>query len=319
MFNFQLSSNKPQINYDELYDFIALGLGPAGLNAGLYAHRKGLKTLIVGHRVGGQLLNTADIDNYLGFSNIPAQKLIDEFRNHIENSKVPMLTDVLVTNIEKSADIFIITLNNGKTLQSKTVLYALGGSPRKLKVPGEDRLAGKGVAYCATCDGPFFQDKDVIIAGGGNSAIDATKDLARIAKSVTIIEKFTISADKTSVEQVAKLPNVTMFEETDVTEIIGDKYIEGIRVFDRKANKERIINTEGLFVEIGSIPNTALLKDLVELNKWGEVIVNNKQETSLKGLYAAGDVTNYWIRQVIVAAADGAKAALEANNYITKK
>ncbi|HOH94688.1 MAG TPA: FAD-dependent oxidoreductase, partial [Bacilli bacterium] len=273
MFNFQLSSNKPQINYDELYDFIALGLGPAGLNAGLYAHRKGLKTLIVGHRVGGQLLNTADIDNYLGFSNIPAQKLIDEFRNHIENSKVPMLTDVLVTNIEKSADIFIITLNNGKTLQSKTVLYALGGSPRKLKVPGEDRLAGKGVAYCATCDGPFFQDKDVIIAGGGNSAIDATKDLARIAKSVTIIEKFTISADKTSVEQVAKLPNVTMFEETDVTEIIGDKYIEGIRVFDRKANKERIINTEGLFVEIGSIPNTALLKDLVELNKWGEVIV----------------------------------------------
>ncbi|HOA11474.1 MAG: NAD(P)/FAD-dependent oxidoreductase [Bacilli bacterium] len=319
MFNFQLSSNKPQINYDELYDFIALGLGPAGLNAGLYAHRKGLKTLIVGHRVGGQLLNTADIDNYLGFSNIPAQKLIDEFRNHIENSKVPMLTDVLVTNIEKSADIFIITLNNGKTLQSKTVLYALGGSPRKLKVPGEDRLAGKGVAYCATCDGPFFQDKDVIIAGGGNSAIDATKDLARIAKSVTIIEKFTISADKTSVEQVAKLPNVTMFEETDVTEIIGDKYIEGIRVFDRKANKERIINTEGLFVEIGSIPNTALLKDLVELNKWGEVIVNNKQETSLKGLYAAGDVTNNWIRQVIVAAADGAKAALEANNYITKK
>ncbi|OQC49441.1 MAG: Alkyl hydroperoxide reductase subunit F [Tenericutes bacterium ADurb.Bin024] len=319
MFNFQLSSNKPQINYDELYDFIALGLGPAGLNAGLYAHRKGLKTLIVGHRVGGQLLNTADIDNYLGFSNIPAQKLIDEFRNHIENSKVPMLTDVLVTNIEKSADIFIITLNNGKTLQSKTVLYALGGSPRKLKVPGEDKLAGKGVAYCATCDGPFFQDKDVIIAGGGNSAIDATKDLARIAKSVTIIEKFTISADKTSVEQVAKLPNVTMFEETDVTEIIGDKYIEGIRVFDRKANKERIINTEGLFVEIGSIPNTALLKDLVELNKWGEVIVNNKQETSLKGLYAAGDVTNNWIRQVIVAAADGAKAALEANNYITKK
>ena len=319
MFNFQLSSNKPQINYDELYDFIALGLGPAGLNAGLYAHRKGLKTLIVGHRVGGQLLNTADIDNYLGFSNIPAQKLIDEFRNHIENSKVPILTDVLVTNIEKSADIFIITLNNGKTLQSKTVLYALGGSPRKLKVPGEDRLAGKGVAYCATCDGPFFQDKDVIIAGGGNSAIDATKDLARIAKSVTIIEKFTISADKTSVEQVAKLPNVTMFEETDVTEIIGDKYIEGIRVFDRKANKERIINTEGLFVEIGSIPNTALLKDLVELNKWGEVIVNNKQETSLKGLYAAGDVTNNWIRQVIVAAADGAKAALEANNYITKK
>lgn len=319
MFNFQLSSNKPQINYDELYDFIALGLGPAGLNAGLYAHRKGLKTLIVGHRVGGQLLNTADIDNYLGFSNIPAQKLIDEFRNHIENSKVPMLTDVLVTNIEKSADIFIITLNNGKTLQSKTVLYALGGSPRKLKVPGEDRLAGKGVAYCATCDGPFFQDKDVIIAGGGNSAIDATRDLARIAKSVTIIEKFTISADKTSVEQVAKLPNVTMFEETDVTEIIGDKYIEGIRVFDRKANKERIINTEGLFVEIGSIPNTALLKDLVELNKWGEVIVNNKQETSLKGLYAAGDVTNNWIRQVIVAAADGAKAALEANNYITKK
>lgn len=319
MFNFQLSSNKPQINYDELYDFIALGLGPAGLNAGLYAHRKGLKTLIVGHRVGGQLLNTADIDNYLGFSNIPAQKLIDEFRNHIENSKVPMLTDVLVTNIEKSAHIFIITLNNGKTLQSKTVLYALGGSPRKLKVPGEDRLAGKGVAYCATCDGPFFQDKDVIIAGGGNSAIDATKDLARIAKSVTIIEKFTISADKTSVEQVAKLPNVTMFEETDVTEIIGDKYIEGIRVFDRKANKERIINTEGLFVEIGSIPNTALLKDLVELNKWGEVIVNNKQETSLKGLYAAGDVTNNWIRQVIVAAADGAKAALEANNYITKK
>jgi len=319
MFNFQLSSNKPEINYDELYDFIALGLGPAGLNAGLYAHRKGLKTLIVGHRVGGQLLNTADIDNYLGFSNVPAQKLIDEFRNHIEKSKVPMLTDVLVTNIESNDNIFTVTLNNGKTLQSKTLLYALGGSPRKLKVPGEEKLAGKGVAYCATCDGPFFKDKHVVIAGGGNSALDATKDLARITKSVTIIEKFTVSADKTTVELVSKIPNVTIFEETDITEIIGEQYIEGIRVFDRKQNKERIIETEGLFVEIGSIPNTNLLKGLVELNKWGEVIVNNKQETSLAGLYAAGDVTNNWIRQVIVAAADGAKAALEANNYITKK
>lgn len=319
MFNFQLSSTKPEINYDKVYDFVALGLGPAALNAGLYAHRKGLETLIVGHRFGGQLLNTADIDNYLGFSNITAQKLIDEFRNHIEKSEVPFLTEVLITNIEKNDDLFTISLNNGKKLQSKTVLYALGGSPRKLNVPGEEKLAGKGVAYCATCDGPFFKDKNLIIAGGGNSGIDATKDLARIAKSITVVEKFTVIADKTSVEAVKSLPNVTIFEETDILEVIGEDYIQGIRVLDRKTNEERFIATEGLFVEIGSIPNTKLLKDLVELNRWGEVIVNNKQETSLPGLYAAGDVTNNWIRQVIVAAADGAKAALEANNYIINK
>lgn len=320
MFNLGLSAKKQAVNYDEVYDFIALGLGPAGLNAGLYAGRKGLKTLVVGYDFGGQLINTSEVDNYLGFSNIDAPALINEFRTHLSALDIPLLTEVMVTKIIKDENgLFNIHLNNDKVLQSKTLLYAFGGNPRKLEVPGEHLLAGKGISYCVTCDGPFYKGKDVVVAGGGNSAIDAAKDLARIAKSVTIIQRSILRADQKSVDSLLKLPNVKVLLQTQILEFVGDVNLTGVRVLDKTTNKEHTIVADAAFIEIGNIPNSQLLTNLVKLNESGEVIVNARQETSLEALYAAGDITNDSHRQIIIAAGDGAKAAIEAANYLNNQ
>lgn len=319
MFNLGISAKKPSVNYNEVYDFIALGLGPAGLSAGLYAGRKGLKTLVVGNDFGGQLKNTTEVDNYLGFSNIEASTLISSFREHLRALDIPLLTEVLVTHITKEGKLFNVYLNNDEVLQSKTLLYAFGGNPRKLDVPGEELLAGRGISYCVTCDGPFYKGKDVIVAGGGNSAVDAAKDLARIAKSVTIIQRSILRADQKSIDSLLALPNVTLFLETQIKSFVGDDKLTGVRVLDKQSGKERIINAAAAFVEIGNIPNTTLLQNLVTLNDGGEVIVNAKQETSLEGLYAAGDITSDSHRQIIIAAGDGAKAAIEAANYLNNQ
>lgn len=316
MFNLQIGPKKDVINYDEIYDFIALGLGPAGLNAGLYAGRKGLKTLVVGNELGGQLKNTNEIDNYLGFSLVDASELIVKFKKHIDNLEIPLLTDVMVIKLEKEKDLFLISLNNGHTLKSKTVLYAFGGNPRKLDVPGEHLLSGRGISYCVTCDGPFYKGKDIVVAGGGNSAIDAAKDLARIAKSVTVIQRSVLRADQKSIDTLLALPNVKVMLQTQILAFVGEEKLTGIKILDKTTKKETIFPADAAFIEIGNIPNTNLIENLVKLNDAGEVYVNEKQETSLKGLYAAGDITNNSHRQIIIAAGDGAKAALEAANYI---
>lgn len=319
MFNLGQSVIKDKVDYEVTYDFLALGLGPASLNAGLYAVRKGLKTLVVGNELGGQLKNTSEVDNYLGFSMASAQSLIDAFVNHIKALEVPLLTNVLITKITKENDLFVVSLNNGKTLRSKTLLYALGGNPRKLNVPGEDKFSGRGLSYCVTCDGPFFKDKDVVVAGGGNSALDAGLDLARTSKSVTIVHRSTLRADQKSIDNFLALPNTTIILETQIKEITSDNSRLVVNVFDKTTSKERIIMTDGIFVEIGTVPNSSLLQGFVNLNESGEVIVDELQHTNVEGLFAAGDVTNNHHRQVIIAASDGAKAALEAANYINKK
>ena len=319
MFNLGISVKKPSIDYTEVYDFIALGLGPAGLNAGLYAGRKGLKTLVVGHDFGGQLKNTTEVDNYLGFSNVDAPTLISSFREHLSALNIPLLTEVMVTKITKEDKLFNIFLNNGEVLRSKTLLYALGGNPRKLDVPGEETFAGRGVSYCVTCDGPFYKNKDVIVLGGGNSAVDAAKDLARIARSVTVVQRSILRADQKSIDSLVSLPNVSVHLETQIKEFVGDDKLTGIRVLDKISETERIITADAAFIEIGNIPNTKLLENLVTLNSSGEVVVDSKQETSLQALYAAGDITSGSHRQIIIAAADGAKAAIEAAIYLNKQ
>lgn len=319
MFNLQIGPKKQDINYNETYDFIALGLGPAALNAGLYAARKGLKTLVVGKDFGGQLKNTSEVDNYLGFSLVEASFLIAKFKEHIDALEVPLLTDVLITKLEKVDDLFYISLDNGHTLKSKTLLYAFGGNPRKLNVPGENLLSGRGISYCVTCDGPFYKDKDIVVAGGGNSALDAALDLSRIAKSVTIIQRSVLRADKKSIDAFNALPHGKVLLQTEILEFIGEDKLSGIKIRDKETGKESIYPADAAFIEIGNIPNTTLIKDLALLNEAGEVYVNEKQATNTKGLYAAGDITINSHRQIIIAAGDGAKAALEAANYLNKK
>lgn len=316
MFNFSIEQTKPIAN-DILYDFIALGAGPAGLNAALYAQRKGLKTLIIGNEIGGQLKNTSDVDNYLGFGLVDAETLINKFLDHVKALEIPILSGVYINEITKDEH-FTISLTNGQVFKTKTVLYALGGSPRKLGVPGEDILSSKGVSYCVTCDAPFFKQKEVVVAGGGNSAVDAAIDLARLAKKVTIIHRSQFRADQKSIDKLLSFDNVSVMLETQIMSINGNKNLETLTILDKKTNQEHLFKTDGLFVEIGSIPNTSLIKDLVSLSPSGEIIVDEYQKTNIEGLYAAGDATINPHKQVIIAAAEGAKAALEAAKYINK-
>ncbi len=318
MFSLNVEKPKATIDYDVTYDFIALGLGPAGLNAGLYAKRKGLKTLVVGYDVGGQLINTSEVDNYLGLGLTNAEAVIHSFVDHIEALEVPMLKNVMIKKVWKESNLFFIELDNDHTLKAKTVLYALGGNPRKLQIPGEKAYASRGISYCVTCDAPFFANEEVVVAGGGNSAVDAAIDLARIAKKVTIIHRSQFRADQKSLELLNTFSNVAIKLETQILEVHGEDKITGLTILDKNTNKKSSFATNGLFIQIGSIPNSQLIIDLVEVNDANEVIVDAMQRTSLPGLYAAGDVTPNMHRQIVVAAAEGAKAALEAALYINK-
>lgn len=316
MMNFFLEKTIDSVlDREILWDFVSLGGGPSGLNAALYAERKGLKTAVIALDLGGQLKNTASIDNYLGFEQIEATELIEKFAHHLRSLSVPILTGVEVRSIEKKVDQFEIGLSDGTTVHSRTVLYALGGAPRKLQVPGESIFAGKGVSYCVTCDGPLYKDKTVVVVGGGNSAVDSALDLACIAKQVMVIHRSQFRADVTRVRKLESLPNVIIHLETQVLAIEGTDQVKSLQLLDLKTKNEFSIAAEGVFIAIGHIPNTGMLNDLVDKNAIGEIIVSTDQSTKTPGLFAAGDVTEQPQKQVIIAAAEGAKAALAAAQY----
>lgn len=319
MFNFSVETKKPSVDFNQTYDFVALGAGPAALNAALYAKRKGLNTLIVGYEIGGQLKNTSDVDNYLGFKMIDAEALIDQFLDHVKSLDVPIVSGLWIEKIKKTDQVFVIYLSSGEQIKTHTLLYALGGSPRKLEVPGETTYAGRGISYCVTCDGAFFRNKTVVVAGGGNSALDAAIDLARIAKKVTIIHRSQFRADQKSIDKINSLENVDFMLETQILSMHGEDTLTHLIILDKKTNETSSFQTDGIFIEIGSIPNSLLIKDLVDINDKNEIIVDQNQHTSIKGLFAAGDVTNNPFKQIIIAAAEGAKAAMAAAQYINNK
>ncbi len=323
MFDFTIDkqTTSKTIEIKSLYDIIVIGAGPGGFNAALYAKRKGLNVLLVSKSLGGQLVNTNLIENYLGFKSISGEKLSDVYLEHIDAFDVPLALNLNIENIVKDNDLFYLDFEDGTKTTSKVVIIATGGSPRKLNIPGEEPLIGSGVSYCAICDGPFYKDKDVAVIGGGNSALEAAIDLAKIAKSVTIVqleEDFT--ADKILVDQFNKFDNVASTLHSQAKEFINkDGFLHGLKYLNLTTNEEHTILIDGAFIEIGVIPNNNVVKDLVELNRFGEVITDIEQQTSLEGMYAVGDVTNFPYKQIVTAASQGAVAALSANNYINKK
>lgn len=320
MFNFTLNkSSEDDLYYNKLWDFVSLGAGPAGINASLYAKRKGLATLIVAKEIGGQLNNTEDVDNYLGFKMINANSLIDKFIAHIDSLNIEKLIGFDVISIIKDNEVFTIKLNNGKYIKAKTLLYALGGNPRKLQIEGEDKYSGKGVSYCVTCDGPFYKDKKVVVAGGGNSAVEAAIDLSKVAKEVYIIHRSQFRADKILLDRMFSNKNIKVYLETTIKKIVGNEKIEYLEIIDNKTLQSSKFYLDGLFVEIGNIPNSYLIEDIVKTNERKEIIVNEEQRTSVEGLFAAGDVTAEPEKQIIISAAAGAKAALAAAKYINKR
>ena len=316
-FNFNIGNlNKPKVDLDQIFDFVSIGGGPASYNASLYAKRKGLNVLIIAKKPGGQLLNTSSVDNYLGFKELSGEALYEQFHEHVKTLDISEINDQNVIHIDKNKDVFYLSLEDGSVVKSKTILIATGSNPRKLGVKGEVEFSNAGVAYCAICDAPLFKGKDVIIAGGGNSAVEAAIDVAKIARHVTLVHRSQLRADKILVDKMNEQANIKVYLESQILEIEGDTKMRSIRVLDKQSNTEFRLEADGIFIEIGNIPNSDLVKDLVQLNERDEIMVNHKQETSLEGCYSAGDVTNTPYKQIIIATAEGAKAALAANEYI---
>ncbi|HHT39642.1 MAG TPA: FAD-dependent oxidoreductase [Acholeplasmataceae bacterium] len=319
MFDFKIdkSFQEKETIIKELYDVVIIGGGPGAINAALYAARNDLATLMVVKEDGGQLLNTKIIDNYLGFYNISGEDLNNKFKTHLSNFNVDILLNVSVTKLTKEKELFIANLSNEKQITSKTVILATGGNPRKLGVKGEKEFTGRGVSYCVICDGAFYRDRNVVVVGGGNSALEAALDLAKYVKSVHIVQIMDhFTGDKILVDKVKESNNITYELSSEIKEIIGKDNVEKVVVSNKEGLKE--LEVEGVFIEIGIIPNSELVKGLVPLNKFNEVITNFKQETSLAGLYAIGDVTDFIYKQVITAASQGAVAALSANKYLNE-
>lgn len=315
-FNFNPSLKTTTLDESVFYDHLVIGGGPAGYNAALYAFRKGLKTAIITKKLGGQLLNTSSVDNYLGTTPISGDGLNKVFINHLKQIDVPILEDVSVIKIEKPGSFFNVYTDNKLAFKTKTILFSSGSNPRRLNIPGEEEFSDKGVAYCAICDAPLFKDKIVIVVGGGNSALEASLDVAKWARMVIVVHRSEFRADKILVDQMSNHEKILVFKQTQILEIFGDSSMRGIRVFDKSTKCERNIEADGLFIEIGNIPNSELVKNIVNLSKTDHVLVDSHQRTSLPGLFAAGDVCESPYKQIIIAVAQGATAALAASEYI---
>jgi len=315
-FNLKETKQNIQPTSDIAYDILILGGGPSGYNAALYGARKGRKVALIAKKAGGQLLNTSSVENYLGIEPLSGEELALKFRDHLLELDVPILEDAEVKHLAQNTEGFEVTLSDGTKYKAKTVIASLGSSPRKLNVKGETEYANRGIAYCAICDAPLYKGKNVLLAGGGNSAVEAAIDVAMVANTVTLIHRSQLRADQILIDRMKSNPKIKIHLETQILEAIGEESLNGVRVYDKSAQKENIIKGDGLFIEIGNIPNTELIKNLVELNDRNEAIVDEKGQTSCPGLFASGDMTQNPYKQIIIAAADGAKAALAANEYL---
>lgn len=310
-----IHQNQPLASF---YDVVIIGAGPAGLTAAVYTKRKGLSTLVIGEKVGGQVVDTTSVENYTGYDFITGENLAHAFKGHVGSLDVPIKEFARVNQITPQEGSHLVTLDDGTSLNAKAVIIATGSKPRKLGVPGEEQFYGRGVTYCAICDGPLFQGKDVIVAGGGNSALEAAIDLAKIAKSVKVVHRSDLRADQIVIDQLKKYDNVTLHLQTQINEIFGEKMLKGVKVTHKASQQDSEIYADGLFVEIGYLPNSDWLGDLITLNNRGEIITDAHTQTNVPGIFAAGDITEVPFKQIIIAAGDGAKAALSANDYINR-
>lgn len=302
----------------EAYDVVIIGAGPAGLAAGVYCARKMLKTLVVSKDVGGQAAWSWEVENYLGYQLITGAELVEHFYEHIKTFDVELREKVEVNSLRAGEDAFIVTSDKGE-YRAPAVIVASGKVPRSLNVSGERKFRGRGVAYCATCDGPLFAHKDVAVVGSGNAGLDAALQLARIANHVYLINtEQKCTGDEATRELVLKAENVQMLHRTGVKEIMGEVFVKSLKVEDLDDGKERELPVSGVFIEIGSIPSTSFLADMIELNEAGEIPIDSNNRTSMTGVFAAGDVTDVIEKQIIIAAGEGAKAALSAYAYLMR-
>ncbi|OGC21434.1 hypothetical protein A2291_07875 [candidate division WOR-1 bacterium RIFOXYB2_FULL_42_35] len=296
-------------------DVIIIGAGPAGITAAIYAARKKLDFVIISRDVGGQTAWAGEIDNYTGQQIVPGVELAMKFREHLEKYKFDLKEGVGVAKVEKIADGFRVTTEKNDVFEARTIVVASGKRPRLLGVPGEAKYKNKGVNFCATCDGPLFAGKNVAVIGGGNSALDAALSLVRIVPKLYIINVTeALSGDAVMIDKLTKADNVEIINQAKTKEIFGEQFVKGLKY--EKDGQVQELAVEGIFVEVGLVPNATFI-DIVEKNEHGEIIINSTTETSVHGIFAAGDVTNVPEKQIIIAAGEGAKASLAAFRYLS--
>ena len=305
------------------YDVLIVGGGPAGAAAAVYAARKGIRTGIVAERFGGQTLDTMGIENFVSVLETQGPKFAAALQAHTTAYDVDLMNGQRVDALAPAASeggAITVTLGNGAQLKSRAVILSTGARWKTVNVPGEAEYRNKGVAYCPHCDGPLFKGKNVAVIGGGNSGVEAAIDLAGLVAHVSVVEfADQLKADAVLVKKLHSLPNVSVHLNAQTTAITGDgAKVDGLRYKDRRSGDEQRIDLAGVFVQIGLVPNTEFLKGTVELSKYGEIIVDAKGATSVPGVYAAGDATTVPFKQIIIAAGDGAKAALAAFDHLIR-
>ncbi len=301
-----------------MYDLIIIGGGPAGMTAAVYAARKNLKTLVVTKDFGGQTLQSPAVENYLGYQYITGPELVTKFQEHMDQFDIDKEMG-LIDALSREDDMFTVGTQEGKRFRSKAVIIASGKTPRRLEVPGEKEFMGRGVSYCATCDAPVFTGMDVAVVGGGNSSLSAAAQLISIANQVYLIVRSKIRADEVIIEKVRQADNATFYVGYVPTLVKGDTMVSGLVIEERATKKKLELDLQGVFVEVGSIPVSQFASELVALNEKEEIKVNNKAATNVPGIFAAGDVTDVPEKQIIIAAGEGAKAALGAYDYLLKQ
>ncbi|MBN2185929.1 MAG: FAD-dependent oxidoreductase [Dehalococcoidia bacterium] len=301
-----------------MYELIIIGAGPAGMTAAVYAARKRLNTLLVSYDVGGQVLWTTGVENYMGYQFIEGPELMRKFEEQVKQFPLHMKIGQRAQSVSWTNENFEVRTDKEQTYQSKAVIFTTGKRPRQLNVPGEKELLNRGVTYCAICDGPLFAGEKVAVIGGGNSALEAAADMVKIAEHIYLVSLTPLTGDRILVDRVSNAGNLTTFLEHEVLSIKGDSRVEGIRIRALKSKQETELDVGGVFVEIGLVPNSEALKNVIPLNRSGEVEVNCVNETGVPGLFAAGDVTSVPEKQIVVAAGEGAKAALQAHRYLQR-
>ena len=321
----KLDTNTPQeaaakLSAKDEFDVLVIGGGPAGSAAAIYAARKGIRTGIVAERFGGQVMDTLGIENFISVKETEGPKLVQALEQHVKSYEVDLMNLQRASALRKTEHGVEVELANGAILKSKSVILSTGARWKEMNVPGEQEYRNKGVAYCPHCDGPLFKGKRVAVIGGGNSGVEAAIDLAGIVSHVTLIEfDDKLRADAVLQAKLSSLSNVTVIKSALTKAVLGDgNKVNGLRYLDRMSNTEHTIELEGIFVQIGLLPNTDWLKGSIDLSPRGEIVIDHKGETSMPGIFAAGDCTTVPYKQIIIAMGEGAKASLAAFDYLIR-
>lgn len=303
------------------YDLVIIGGGPAGVAAGVYAARKKIKTALVTAEFGGQSLISADVQNWIGTKSISGFELAKNLEEHLRAQEdIDIFFPDFVIKVSKLDNGFRVQLKSGPWLETRAVLLTTGSRRRRLQVPGENELDGKGVVYCSTCDAPIFKNKITAVVGGGNAGLEAVRDLLSYATRIYLLQRSdALKGDPITQEQIKKESKVTIIFNALTQKILGDKFVTGLVYQDAKTGEQKELKLDGVFVEIGSVSNADIVKDLVQLNNYGEITVDHKtQRTSQDGVWAAGDVCDVLYKQNNISAGDAVKAVLNIHDWLHK-